>query len=98
MGAIGELETGVSPKSKGCEMKKLQKLLFHAGVACLLLAMPAVQGQTEKKEKKAKTESTGGKVAPASPIDINSATSDQLVSVPGIGAATAKKIIAGRPY
>src|SRR5579862_2501655 len=79
-------------------MKNLQNLVFHAGMACLLLTLPAAQAQTEKKEKKAKTETTGGKVAPASPIDINSATSDQLVSVPGIGTATAKKIIAGRPY
>jgi hypothetical protein len=79
-------------------MKNLRKLLLQGGVACLLLALPAAQAQTDKKDKKAKTETTGGKVAPASPIDINSATSDQLVSVPGIGAATAKKIIAGRPY
>ncbi len=79
-------------------MKNLRKLLFQAGIACLLLALPAARAQTEKKDKKAKTETTGGKVAPASPIDINSATSDQLVSVPGIGTATAKKIIAGRPY
>jgi hypothetical protein len=90
-------------------MISINKLLLRVVLACAVAAIPALaQGKKAKAgdAKAADTKTVNGKTykkveskaAPSSPVDINSASQAALESLPGIGPATAKKIITGRPY
>ena len=61
-------------------------------VACLCMVSANAQPKGAKKEAPAATAKAGA------PLDINSATLEQLQKLPGIGAAYSKKIIENRPY
>ncbi|TLM65858.1 MAG: helix-hairpin-helix domain-containing protein [Deltaproteobacteria bacterium] len=75
-------------------MRNLFKLLM-ASLLVFTLAGPALAAD---KPAAAKPAPAAAAAAKAELIDINSATEVQLKTLPGIGDAYAKKIIAGRPY
>lgn len=62
----------------------------------LLVALSIAGAQTAPASKAPAT-SQAAKPAPDL-IDLNSATKEQLQSLPGIGAAYSQKIVDGRPY
>ncbi len=75
------------------------KRLMVAWIA-LVLAMGCMSGaawaQAKPSKDTAKQAASAAKTA--TPVDINSATKEQLEKLPGIGQAYSEKIIKGRPY
>ena len=74
---------------------KLYRLLFVLVLSAFYPALIIAQAPKTSETKKAQAQ----KNAPAADLmDINSASAEQLKSLPGIGDAYSKKIIDGRPY
>jgi competence protein ComEA len=75
-------------------MKSLRLLVITTlTIVALLLSapVPVEAAQAKKTATKAAT-------AKAAPVDINTASKEQLSALPGIGDAYSQKIIDGRPY
>ena len=69
----------------------MRKTFLWSLALMLTLALPAFAGGAAPAK-------TAQAKAPAAIVNLNTASEADLVALPGVGPATAKKIIAGRPY
>jgi DNA uptake protein ComE-like DNA-binding protein len=73
-------------------------LLAALATAAILPPSQVFAGQASAAPKKAKAAPKAPAAAAADLVDLNSATSEQLQALPGVGTAYADKIVKGRPY
>ena len=89
----GRPYAAVSDLSKaGVSAATIAKVTPLVTVSAAVSSAPASAQSAPAARKKAAT------AAPAGPVELNSATEAELVALPAVGPATAKKIMAGRPY
>ena len=78
-------------------MKFTRTLLLILAMT-LAIAVPQGAALAGQAAKKAGSKAPAAAAANPNLIDINSATAEQLQTLPGVGTAYADKIIKGRPY